>query len=265
MEPVSRRELDRAGALPLWAQLQDDVLRRVRAGEFDTVFPGELALVDEYGVSRHTVRQALAQLRADGVVTAERGRPPRVAAGRPARNPIEQPVGAVYSLFASVAQAGLVPSSVVRVLCRTADGTVATRLGLEESTPLLHVERVRFAGDEPLALDRVWLPFSEAAPLLEVDLTSTALYTELAARTGLRIDGGRERIRALTATGPQADLLGVEPGAAMFAVERTGSAGARPVEWRHTLVRGDRFTLSAGFGADTDHRLRADDVLHGVR
>jgi hypothetical protein len=55
-------------------------------------------LVGEYKVSRNTVREALRRLRADGVVVAERGRRPPVAT--PAE--IEQPVGALYCLFASV-------------------------------------------------------------------------------------------------------------------------------------------------------------------
>ncbi len=51
------------------------------------------------------------------------------------------------------------------------------------------MERLRLAGGEPLALDTVWLP-DLGAPLLEADFTHAALYDELAARTGLRVDGG---------------------------------------------------------------------------
>lgn len=75
--------LERTGDRPLWAQLQDDLLRRIRAHEFDASFPGELALTEEYEVSRHAVRRALGQLRADGVVVAERGRSPRLPRGGP--------------------------------------------------------------------------------------------------------------------------------------------------------------------------------------
>lgn len=93
--------MDRKAAEPLWAQR--DLLRRLEAGEFKGWFPGEMFLVGEYKVSRNTVREALRRLRADGVVVAERGRRLRVAT--PAE--IEQPVGALYSLFASVEVSGL--------------------------------------------------------------------------------------------------------------------------------------------------------------
>jgi GntR family transcriptional regulator len=241
------RALERAGGRPLWAQLQDDLLRRIRAREFDGSFPGELALTEEYAVSRHTVRQALGQLRADGIVVAERGRPPRLAQSGPPPG-IDQPVDEVYSLFASVEESGRAQTSTVLRFDRIADGVVATRLGLEESTPLLLLERLRLADDEPLAWDRVWLPWSDAEPLVGVDLTRTALYTELAARAGVRVDGGRERIHADVADAGVARLLGIPVGAPIFEIDRLGSSGDRPVEWRHTTVRADRFCLTATFG-----------------
>ncbi|GAY10962.1 predicted transcriptional regulator of N-acetylglucosamine utilization, GntR family [Pseudonocardia sp. N23] len=79
-------------------------------------------------------------------------------------------------MFASVEQAGHEQRSIVHTLDLRADGSVAARLGLEVSTPLVYLERLRLADDEPLALDRVWLPGSLAAPLLDVDFSHMALY-----------------------------------------------------------------------------------------
>ncbi len=245
------RSLDRSSALPLWAQLDRDMRARLDAGEFVTTFPGEMALVAEYGVSRQTVREALRRLRAEGLVVAERGRPPRLAP--PAE--IRQPLGALYSLFASVEAAGLTQRSVVRVLDLRADGVVAAHLGLEESTPLFHLERLRLAGEEPLAVDRVWLPAQLAAPLLDADFSHTALYDELAVRAGVRLGGGEEHIRAVVPTAAERRLLDIGSGIAAFAIDRLGCAAGRPVEWRHTLVRGDRFSVIAQFSARTGYHL----------
>ncbi|MGH3856323.1 MAG: GntR family transcriptional regulator, partial [Pseudonocardiaceae bacterium] len=160
---MTARALDRGAPQPLWRQLQLALVARLQAGEFAERFPGEMALVAEYGVSRHTVRQALRQLRADGVIIAERGRQPRVAPPPE----IQQPMGALYSLFASVEAAGLSQRSVVRTFDTRADALVAERLELEAAAPLVYLERLRLAGDEPLALDRVWLPAALAASLLD--------------------------------------------------------------------------------------------------
>ncbi len=241
--PPARR-VERSAGSPLWQQVLSDLRQRLADGEFTDAFPGELALVEEYRVSRHTVREALRQLRAEGTVVAGRGRKPRLA---PAE--VEQPLGALTSLFDAVESRGLAQRSVVRRLEVLADGVVATRLGLEESAPLVHLERLRLAGEEPLALDRTWLPADLALPLLDADLTRTALYEELAARCGVRLTGGREQVRAVLATRGERVLLGLPATAALLLVERTGYVRDRPVELRQTLVRGDRYAVTAESGS----------------
>jgi len=251
-------DLDRRSATPLWRQVLADLTRRVAAGEFTEGFPGEHALRAQYGVSRQTVRQALRTLREEGVVTAERGRAPRL--GTPTE--IEQPLGALYSLFASVRAAGIDQRSIVRILAVHADGVVADRLGLDGSTPLLHLERLRLAGDEPLALDRVWLPADIAAPLRHADFTDTSLYTELARRCGLRLTGGHEHLRAVVPTPRERKLLQLDSGVAAFAIDRLGTVGERAVEWRTTLIRGDRFSVSAEFTARAGYPLQLHSTHH---
>jgi GntR family transcriptional regulator len=236
--------LDRSAATPLWAQLQADLRRRLEAGEFASSFPGEHGLAEQYAVSRQTVREALRLLRTDGLVVAGRGRAPRLAQ----QPQFSQPLGALYSLFSSVEAGGHEQHSEVRRLEVTADGVVAARLGREESTPLVHLERLRFAGPEPLALDRVWLPAEVAQPLLDADFTRTGLYDELVARCGLRLQTGQEQIRAVVATAAERRTLQIGTDVALLAIDRTGWVGGTAVEWRQTLVRGDRFAVTATLG-----------------
>lgn len=247
---MGARAVDRASSSPLWSQVDADLRRRADHGEFDAAFPGENVLVAQYEVSRNTVREALRSLRAEGLVTAERGRPPRLV--RTAR--IEQPMSALYSLFASVEAAGWRQDSVVRRLEVLADGVVAAQLGLEESTPLLYLERLRSASEEPLALDRVWLPASVAEPLRHADFSHTSLYEELAQRCDVRVDTGQERIRSLVPTPSQRELLQCPAGSAVFAITRVGWSGEQCVEWRQTLIRGDRYLLQADF-SETGYQL----------
>ncbi|MEJ3652369.1 GntR family transcriptional regulator [Actinomycetes bacterium KLBMP 9759] len=248
---MTAQQLDRLGERPLWEQLLADLRRRLDVDEFSDAFPGELALVAEYGVSRHTVREAVRRLREEGLVIAGRGRTPRRA--EPAG--IEQSLGEVYSLFTAVEATGQVQRSVVRTLDVRADGVVAARLGLEESTPLVHLERLRLADSDPLAVDRVWLPEALAAPLLDVDFGRTGLYAEYASRCGVRVTGGTERIRAVVPDAAERRLLGIGSDVAAFAIDRLGCAGERPVEWRQTLVRADRFSVTARMSVRDGYQL----------
>ena len=237
--PAAR--LDRRASIPLWRQLAQDLHGRLESGEFARGLPGEVELGAQYTVSRHTVREALRQLRAEGVISTGRGRRPRLTGPDAV---IAQPTGIAYSLFSSVEACGLTQTSVVRVLAVRADGVIAPRLGLEESTPLVHLERLRLADARPLALDRVWLPASVGEPLLDVDFHRTSLYEELA-RTGIAVTGGQETVRAVIPSGADHDALDLQPPSAVFSVERTGTSSGVPIEWRHTLVRADRFALTS--------------------
>lgn len=237
---------------PLWLQLLTDLRRRLERRSFDHHFPGELELVEEYQVSRATVRQALRVPREEGVLVAGSGRAPRVV------EPVEiaQRIGSIYSLFESVQASGQKQRGVICALDVRRDGLMATRLGLEESTPLVHLERLRLAGPEPLTLDKVWMPERIAAPLLDVEFTHTALYTEYARLCGVAMTTGEEHIRAVVPTPAEQRLLGITPDVALFAIERVGCSHGRPVEWRHTLVRGDRFTVTADIAAHDGYRLQ---------
>lgn len=236
-----KRQLSRETKQPLWRQLRADLVSRIDAGEFDQEFPGEHTLAQSYEVSRQTVRFALRDLRSAGILSAERGRPPRV------QHPIRQPMGAIYSLFSSVRAAGMSQRSVVLALDKRTHTTAAAALSLAASEPLVYLERLRLAGEEPLAWDRVWLPFRIAEPLLDVDFTNTALYLEMHQRLGCAPSGGREEIGCRNTSASEAELLNVQPGSSTFELRRLGCHHSEPVEHRETLVRGDRFSLLAQF------------------
>jgi GntR family transcriptional regulator len=225
----------------LWAQLRADLLRRLDAGEFAARFPGELAIAAQYDVSRHTVREAVGKLRAEGILHGERGqraRPPLPPAGRDTH---------LYSLSAVIESTGAVHSALVRQLGICQDAAIAGRLGLTPHAPLVHLERVRLADGEPFALEQAWLPAALAAPLLEVDFRTASLYAELR-RIGVHPWMGAERLSAVLLTGAEAGLLGLgrRRGAALL-IDRQACADDRFCEVRRTLVRGDRVQVYAEF------------------
>lgn len=246
--------MDRFSPLPLWAQLRDDLVRRIADGEFVDVFPGEHALSTTYGLSRHTVREALRQLRQDGVLVAGRGRATRLSLGPL----ITQPLGALYSLFAAVEATGVSQHSVVRALELRTDSTVAALLESPSDTPLVYLERLRLAGGLPLAIDRAWLPADTAEPLLSADFTHTSLYIELDARCGVRLTSGREDITAAIPEQADAALLDLDDDTAALSITRLSCARSRPLELRRTLIRGDRFALSARFSPSEGYTFLPD-------
>jgi GntR family transcriptional regulator len=243
--------LDRHSPMPLWAQLQQELTRRLTLGDFDAVFPGEMELVEAYQVSRHTVREALRRLRETGVLESARGRVTQV------RHGIEQPLGSLYSLFREVEARGMRQTSQVLTLRLHRDPTAAAALGLPAQTDLIQLERVRLADDEPLAHDEVWLPAALAMPLLQADFTHAALYDQLATHCDIRVTGGRERITACLPSPTVQALLHLPPGQACLRVERTGTVDTRTVEHRVTQVRGDRYAVIADWSTRRGYTVSA--------
>lgn len=234
------REVDRSSPVPLWAQVLEDLRARLDDGEFSDRFPTDLELMETYGVSRHTARDAVRRLSDEGLVDRERGRGTFVRS-----RSIEQPLGALYSLFQSIEAQGFEQRSRVLTLEERTDAEAATVLGLAADEPLIFLERVRLLDDEPIAVDCSWLPASFAHPLLEVDFARTSLYGELRSRCGVSPSHGWERIEPKLPTDVQRELLGVGADVVVFAIERLASDDRRALEWRHSVVRGDRYSFVA--------------------
>ncbi len=232
--------LDRTSPLPLWAQLEAELRRRLDAGEFDDGFPTDAQLVNRYEVSRHTVREAIRHLNKTGVLRRERGRGTVVN-----RAEFEQPLGGLYSLFASIEAAGVEQTSVVLELGTQADATAASHLGVAEDEELFYLERIRCAGDAPLAVDRAWMPLDLAGPLLDADFTHTALYDELERIGGARPNKGWERLTPVLPSFGDRDRLQLSRNDAAFFLERLGQHDDRVIEWRTTTIRGDRYRFVA--------------------
>lgn len=239
--------LSRSNPLPLWAQLERQLHARILANEFDQHFPTDEQLVREYEVSRHTVREAVRHLQAAGLVQRERGRGSSVTANQP----FEQSISRFYSLAASIEAQGLEEHSTVLTQALQANSEAASRLELPADTDLVHIERLRFAGDQPLSIDDSWLAPEFAAFLVDVDLQQGSLYELLARQSGIVVSGGSERIAAAAPDAATRKLLALPRGEAVLCIERLVLSDGRPIEWRHSMVRGDRFAFVADWNAES--------------
>lgn len=244
--------MTRESTPPLWRQVLVDLEQRIESGDISERFPTDRELVDRYGVSRHTVREAVRRLRARGLIERHRGR-----GGVVRDRQVRQPAGTLYSLFQVVEATGVEQRSDVLAFGQGVFPDAAGELDLAEDQPLVHLERLRWAGDDPLALDTVWLPAEIAAPILGVDMGRTALYLELERRCGVTLDAVEEVIEPVTPSGPLRETLDMSDEEGLFRLERHGYVGDRPVEWRVTLIRGTRFAfVSTWRRAETSAPLR---------
>jgi GntR family transcriptional regulator len=221
-----------------------DELRRAIDREEYTVgnrLPSEAELAAHYGVSRGTVRQAVAALTAEGLIGSRQGARRVVLAGRRSQSFAE------LRSFAQWAQA-MGREATGRVIgqeYRPATAEDAVRLQLRAGTPVLNVLRVRGLDGEPVLLERTvyadWI--SPAVETIEPDCPSVTqrLYRD----TGLVFAYGEHVIDAIAAGAQDAALLGIRRTSPLLRVRRiTTTRDGRPVEWSDDRYRSDSVSFS---------------------
>jgi GntR family transcriptional regulator len=239
-------ELERGTGVPAHVQIERWLLESIDRGELapGDRLPGERELAGRLGVSRMTLRQALATLERDGVLVRLPGRAGGAFVAEPR---IECDLTGLAGFTEQMRRAHLRAEARILV-ARTvaAPGAVARALEVAAGSPVHEVARVRSAGRSPVALERSYFP--DLPGLLGQDLTGS-LYTLLATRYDLEPSTAIERLDPVIARLEEAAELGIEPGKPLMLIERTAyAADGTPVEYARDLFRPDRVRISVRSG-----------------
>jgi GntR family transcriptional regulator len=232
-----RRRADRA------RQVADVLRRQVLQGAFpDGLLPDETSLSAEFGASRNAVRDALAILGTEGLLTRVQGTG-TVVTTRKYPHGLHNLLG----LAETLREHGEVSNEVRTAELIPPPPAIAERLrpaGQEPPATVVYIERLRRLNGLPLSLDLTYLAPDIGAPLLTEDLASTDIFTLIETTGGHRLGGAGITVEAVNADPHTAAVLGAPPGAALLMVERlTRLADGRPVDLEYIRLRGDRLVL----------------------
>jgi GntR family transcriptional regulator len=224
-------------------EIAAELRHAIDVGEYEVggLLPSESELAARYGVSRGTVRQAVAALTAEGRIGSRQGARRVVLGTRRS-----QSFGVLRS-FAQWARAvGRTPTGlVVEQHWAPAGEEDCRRLHLEPGTQVLHVLRVRGLDGEPVLLERdVYAPWiADAVEALPRDCESVvqALYEA----EGVVFAYGEHEIDAVAAGKRDAELLGLRRGGPLLRIRRTTSTpSGRPIEWADDRYRAGTLSFS---------------------
>lgn len=233
--------------LPKYHQIYLVLREQLLEGYFEDGLPGELALMDQFSVSRVTVRRALELLQSEGMISREPGR-----GTRPVRSLVDLRDGAVSSGNASrVRLTGLLENLVdmglrtsVKVLdveTVAAYGAVATALQMDEGESVQKAVRVRSTREGPLSHITTYVPGDIARKFGKRELARKPLLV-LLEDSGVKVGRAQQTISAKLADAVVAKHLDVAVGSALLAVRRLiYDDQERPVQWLHGLYRPDRY------------------------
>jgi len=232
--------------LPKYHQIYLVLREQLQEGRFAQGLPGELALMQQFGVARVTVRRALQELAGEGLIARERGRGTRPLGA--ARGSADERKAApqvnttrLTGLLENLVSTSL--NTTVRVLEVTsmaAHGEVAQALQLADGASVQKAVRVRSTREGPLSHITTWVP-GDLAHFGKRELAKKPILV-LLEEAGVRVGGARQTISARLADGQVASHLGIAVGSALLAVRRLiHDENGRPVQWLHGLYRPDRY------------------------
>ena len=243
-EEVRRRLLDQIGR------------GQLRPGER---LGAERDLALDLGVSRSTVRAALATLEAEGVV---RRVPGRGGGTFVHQRKVDRDLSQVVGVPALLREQGMTAGSrIVSTSMVAADETTRAALGIGSGAYVFDVVRIRLADGTPISLEHVRLPADRFPGLLDQPLGGS-LYELLEERYGTAPGEAVEHIEVVPAGEDEASILGVEPGAPLLSISRTTrDDDGLPFELSHDLFRADRTTITVRTPATTRARDGAGRVV----
>lgn len=252
--------VDRKSGIPAFRQVAADLREKITAGRYSPGdrLPSEREMVETYGVSRPTIRDAVDMLRAEGLVTSEHGRgvfvrPPasiqRIARSRLSREARAKNRGA---FLADAATRGFTPSSSVKIRFEEADARAAQHLAIDEGAEVTVRDRVMRADGlvVQLAVSRLPRELTRGTAIEDVNTGPGGAYARLE-DAGHRLGSFVEHVGARMPTPEEASLMQLAEGVPVVTVTRVayGEDGT-PLEMNDMILSADRYELSYEWPAD---------------
>ncbi len=227
--------------LPLYQRLRDDLAGRITRHEWrpGESIPSEAELASAHGVAVGTVRKAIDQLVAEGVLERQHGRGTFVRRA--------QFNSSLFRFFRFQSEQGerRVPEShILRRETMAAPSAAASALRLPEGTPLIFLSRLRLLGGEPVLAEEIWLEQVRFDALLRLEPSDFGdlLYPLYEERCGQVVISAEETLSVEVASPLQARLLRLEPQSPLIVIERLAfDLERRPIEWRRSRGPANRF------------------------
>jgi GntR family transcriptional regulator len=230
------------GSVPLHIQIRESIRRQVREGELidkSGRLMTEAELGQHFGVSRITIRNAIAPLVSEGMFARTRGRGTFLRSNQP-----EHWVGRLMGFSETIRDAGYVAGARVLQQGMTNRHDAEVKEQLRERA-VWQLKRVRLADETPIAIEHAFYPPDIGLELERRDLISIIMYRVFEEELGHPIKEARQSIGASLADSTSAKLLGVKAGSPLLAIERlTLGTEGRPLELLRAVYLPDYFRLS---------------------
>ncbi len=243
-----------ADGAPRYQQLSTLLAREIRDGRHPvgSLLPPEPQLCERFGVSRHTLREAVRKLCEQGLVTRHQGIGTRVKAASAPPQRYLASLGSLQELMQYTQQTRLKRLSHRPVV---ADAALARQLRCAPGEAWLEVEACRYPaeGDVPLVHMHIYLRPEAAGILADLDDGSAWVFGLVEKHGGERITEAQQVVGALAMPATSARVLGVKPRTPGLLVRRYYlGRGARLLSVSLNLYPAERFELATHWRLESE-------------
>ncbi|WP_163505461.1 GntR family transcriptional regulator [Fodinicola acaciae] len=241
--------LQRQSSVPLYRQLKERIVARIQADELrpHDRLPSERELIETFGVSRITVRQALTELMHEGRIYSAPGKGFFLSE---AWAPVE--LNGLLSFTELARKHHRQPgTSAQLVKLSPSDDAVAAALRVTPGEPVVRLHRVRTLDGSAVLVENAFLPMPVGAGLLDSGVGDGSLFATLTQRFGFRPARSTSLVTARLADDGEAQILDLATPAAVLVVEQiTFDASGAPMCVTYSAQHPHRFPLTVTDTAD---------------
>lgn len=253
----------------LHIRISRELHRRIISGSLKPgdLLPSEAELCEEFDASRGPVRQAIATLRAEGLISSGRGRRSVVLGTSKSESFMS-----ILSNYTWMKEHGMEPTTNIQWMARRpAPAHVAAALGMKKDDPVIFVSLILMEESKPMILERLYFPLEVGMHVLAMEPGTDDIHEELI-REGINIDSCRRSIEFVQADEEMARLLELEPGAPLIGSRlEAASPSGSPVEYAEylypaahlsytiTVVNGESTPLHTNFLPESSPKWSYDE------
>ncbi|WP_205599187.1 GntR family transcriptional regulator [Oceanobacillus halotolerans] len=229
--------LNYTNSVPLHLQLKNELEQKIYEGIYIGKIPSERELMDEYYVSRSTVRQSIDQLVREGVLEKKRGKGTFVAL-----KPIDDWLGSLSSTTETIERMGMDPGArLIESKIVTLSNHLREITGLAEA---YYIKRVRYANHIPIGIETNYYPVEIGLKLANYDLNKESLYELLERQLDVNTYAADQIIKSAHLTKEDGALLNIPIRSSMLNAERKlVDVNGDFVEFENAYYRSDMYSF----------------------
>lgn len=241
--------LDKDSSTPIYIQLEEALKKKIKKREYvpGESLPTERELTELFGVSRMTIRHVISNLVNKGILYRIPGK------GAYVSKEVIQKKLEIESFSDDMIKRGLIPGSkVVQFEKISPNDEIKEKLSLDNEENVYFLYRIRFANNEPMAIEYCYLPEKYFHNITKYNMENCSLYSIMKEEYGVQFYYMKQSVKAEGLSKKDAEmLLGKSKGVGLISDRLICNIESIPIEYTKTIYNSERYTFNLVISGDS--------------